>query len=124
MLWALAVTTITGIFLVVFVRFHLLIDFPSIHFGHHQVEQDQVGMVFADDFKTFFTAIGATDFEPAAAEDQANQVYHFRFIFNTEDHLCVFFCHLMPPEWIKFTTNNILPSFHLHRDMGKRGGER
>jgi hypothetical protein len=69
-------------------------------------------MVFADDFETFFSAIGTTDFEPTAAEDQPNQVYHFLFVFNTEDHLCAYFGHALPPERIKFTTNNTLLSFH------------
>src|SRR5512138_1744621 len=66
-----------------FVRFHLLVYFPTIHVRHHEIKQDKIGLFLTDHFQPLNTAICTFHFEPAATQDQADQVDHLGFVFDT-----------------------------------------
>src|SRR3990172_2776 len=96
------------------ISFELLVHLPAVHFGHHQVQQDQVGLVGANSCQPIGAALGADHFEHLAAEDEADQVDHLRLVFDA-DHLTQSTCwHDLvftpaPPmekgNWPKFTIN-------------------
>lgn len=66
-----------------FVRFHLLVYFPPVHIGHHQVKQDQVGQFFTNQPETFLPARGPFNVKAAPPQDQTDKIDHFLFVFHT-----------------------------------------
>jgi hypothetical protein len=78
-----------------FLGFHLLIYFPAIHVGHHQVEQHKIGQLLADGLQAFRPAGCAGYFEAAAPEDQPNQIDHLRLVFDAKNLFHRFVIHAL-----------------------------
>jgi len=69
----------------------VLVDLPTVHIGHHQVEQDEVRLGFARGFQTFTSSHGANQFEVLVSEDETDKFDHIGVIFDADD--CEFFLY-------------------------------
>jgi len=83
-----------------FIGLHLLVYFPPVHYGHHQIEQHQIRMNLPDLTNSLHASGCSLHIVTTTTKYQPHQIDHFRFVFDAEDG---FFAHAAPKIEIKCT---------------------
>ena len=63
--------------------------FEAVEFGHHHVEQHDVGQFGADGFECFQAVVRLDDLMPLQFEVHADEIDHARLVVHDEDALAI-----------------------------------